>query len=303
MELHEVCDSLVHETEGVQACVFLDLETRLSLAQARRPGVGAVAIRRATRAAGDVFRGRLLRQLVRTLPTERLLEDFVREAQMTTTETHIFMSTVPRWNNAVLVCVTDKAVSIGLGWMAVHQAIDSIGQVPPESLSKAAEPQRELYSEPLGNTHTEQQHPDPLPEPQPVPLPEPKPEAVGPGRPAATSEDVPVARPAEPEPRLPAAKAADEAPTPERSRYPDRTPLATPAARARRDHHVYRGVRQQPRIEPAARTPVGEAPTDRPSAAPEDAQVKKPPEPEETKPALSKLSARAFFTPKRSTKT
>lgn len=289
MELHEVCDSLVHETEGVQACVFLDLETRLSLAQARRPGIGAVAIRRATRAAGDVFRSRLLRQLVRTLPTERHLEDFVREAQMTTTGMHIFMSTVPRWNNAVLVCVTDKAVSIGLGWMAVHQAIDSIEQVPPESLSKAAELQRKLYPE--------QRHPDPLPEPRP--------ETVEPRRTATTSEDVPVAQPVEPRPRLPATRAADEAPPPRRSRSPDPTPVATPkaTARARRDQHVYRGVRQQPRIGPAPSTPVVEEPTDRPSAAPEETQTKKPSEPKETKPALGKLSARAFFTPKKGTKT
>lgn len=135
MELQSVCDDLVDETEGLVVCVLLDLETGLTLAQASRPGVEPVAVESVGRAAGTMFRGKLIGQFVRSLPTPRSIEGFVREAQITTANTYRFMSTLPGWNNALLVFVTDKTVSIGLGWMAVHQAFDRLLQARPGSVA------------------------------------------------------------------------------------------------------------------------------------------------------------------------
>lgn len=132
MELQEICDSLVHETDGVRACLVLDLQTSLTLTQCLEPGFGTADVLQATRAAVGVFRGKLLRQFVRTLPGDRAADGFVREAQVTTMDSHLFMSALPRFPDALLICVTEKSVNIGMGWMAVHQALDRLREDPPE---------------------------------------------------------------------------------------------------------------------------------------------------------------------------
>ena len=132
MELLEVCESLVQETDGVRACVVLDLETSLTLAQCLERGFGNAEVLQATRIAGSIFRSKLLRQFVRTLPGDRGADGFVREAQVTTAGMHLFMSSLAKFPNALLVCVTEKSVNIGMGWMAVHQALDHLREDPPE---------------------------------------------------------------------------------------------------------------------------------------------------------------------------
>ena len=132
MELLEVCESLVHETDGVRACVVLDMETSLTLAQCLEPGFANADVLQATRIAGGIFRGKLLRQFVRTLPGDHDADGFVREAQVTTAGMHLFMSSLAKFPNALLVCVTEKSVNIGMGWMAVHQALDHLREDPPE---------------------------------------------------------------------------------------------------------------------------------------------------------------------------
>ena len=278
MELQEVCDSLVHETEGVQACVVLDLETSLTLSQSRRAGIGGATIRQASRAAGDIFRGRLLRQLARTLPTEPPLEDFVREAQMTTTVAHLFMSSVPGWNNGLLVCVTDKTVSIGLGWMAVHQAIDHIAEVPPENAFRAAQASEQQPDPALGSTSAED------------------PESRGrteAGQHAKTGQDAEPVRTAPRHRELPPVIAEASAP----SAPP---PVVTVPARSAERTSYYRGVPVQ-RAQTEKKPLAGKTPEDNPG--PETgADEKGEAETLESKPEVGKLSARAFFAPRKSPK-
>ncbi|MYF31064.1 MAG: hypothetical protein F4169_19870, partial [Gammaproteobacteria bacterium] len=60
---------------------------------------------------------------------------------MTFENTYHFMATIPGWSSALLVFVTDKAVSIGLGWMAVHQAYDRVLQARPGAAAPETEPE------------------------------------------------------------------------------------------------------------------------------------------------------------------
>ena len=133
MELQSVCDNLVDESDGLVACMLLDLETGLTLAYAGRHGFDAAAAERIMRAAGTMFRGQLVEQFARSLPKPKPVGGFVREVQITTTNTYHFMSTLPGWPNTLLIFVTDKSLSIGLGWMAVHQAFDRLLQAEPDS--------------------------------------------------------------------------------------------------------------------------------------------------------------------------
>ena len=282
MELQEVCDSLVHETEGVQACVVLDLETSLTLSQSRRAGIGGATIRQASRAAGDIFRGRLLRQLARTLPTEPPLEDFVREAQMTTTVAHLFMSNLPGWNNGLLVCVTDKTVSIGLGWMAVHQAIHHIAEIPPEAAYRAAQAREQQPDPTVGSTSPGD------------------PESVGRTEAEQHAETGQTAKPMRTAPRHREPPQQRVRREPEEAPAPPPTPPAVTVPARSAEQTYYRGVpvqRAQTEKEPLA----GKTPEDNPG--PETGTDEKGKgKAQESKPGVGKLSARAFFAPRKSPK-
>ena len=60
MEAHDICDSLAHETEGVRACVVLDLDTGFTLLSSRRAVVDAAEVRRMVRTACLVCQNKLL---------------------------------------------------------------------------------------------------------------------------------------------------------------------------------------------------------------------------------------------------
>ena len=130
MGLQNVCDGLIEETDGLLACIVLDLDTGLPLANSCREGMDMAAAGAVTRRLGGLFRSRSL-GFVPSSPTPPTSRGVVREAQITTGSTYHFMATVPGWDGALLVFVTEKAVSIGLGWMAVHQAIDRVLQARP----------------------------------------------------------------------------------------------------------------------------------------------------------------------------
>ncbi len=126
MELQRVCQDIVGETQGVLACLLVDLDTGLTLAEARRAGVELEAEWLA-RSACLIFRGGHMSQFVSALSPQRSLAEYMKEAQITTANSRQFLSVLPVRPNTVLVLVTEKAMSIGLGWMAVHQSEGRFG--------------------------------------------------------------------------------------------------------------------------------------------------------------------------------
>ena len=129
MELQQVCQGIVGESEGVLACGLVDLDTGLMLAEERSAGAEAEAAG-LVRCADLTFRSPLMEQFVAALPHRRSLVEYVQEAQITTANTRQYLSVLPGRPNTVLVLVTNKAMSIGLGWMTVRQSEARFG--PPE---------------------------------------------------------------------------------------------------------------------------------------------------------------------------
>ena len=259
MELLEVCESLVQETDGVRACVVLDLQTSLTLAQCLERGFGNADVLQATRIAGGIFRGKLLRQFVRTLPGDRGADGFVREAQVTTAGMHLFMASLAKFPNALLVCVTEKSVNIGMGWMAVHQALDHLREDPPELQAPGG-----------------QGAPPPVAKPD-FPVTEPAPASSS--QPAAAVRPVDSSRP---EPSVgpePAQKG------PSLIRGPEVAASAIPTVTARAPAPVPPSSKAAaPKTSEPGDSAAGDAP----------AEETKPAE----KPGVGKLSARGFFAPK-----
>lgn len=158
MELQDVCDSLLEETEGLLACVVLDLDTGLTIANSSREGRDAVAV---AHRMGSLFRSKAQDRFVQSVAVPSVSAGDVREAQVTTGGAYHFMATLPGWSSALLIFVTERTISIGLGWMAVHQALDRVSQARPGTVATETqrEPQTSQSAAPHGDPSPPEQRP------------------------------------------------------------------------------------------------------------------------------------------------
>ena len=240
MGLQNVCDSLVGETDGLLACILLDLDTGLTLATSCREGVDAAVASTVARHLGGLFHSKSL-----TLTTPRHAEGLVREAQVTSRNTYHFMATLPGWSNALLVFVTERVVSIGLGWMAVHQAFDRVLQARPGSATNQVS--QEPRTAPPAAPEPRSQPPAAATPQTPPPVapsdrPEPSKARLGPPsgiRPAATSSA------SSPRQAIPPAAQAPrrQVPTPAAPERQAMPPVTQPAPRPDSDEPA-RGIPQ-----------------------------------------------------------
>ena len=145
MDMQRVCAALLEEVDGALGSIVIDMQTGLTVAAEYRPGsaVNESIVNLVSVVSANMFGGRLMRQFEAALAVEpRQGNGFVREVQMTTATTNQFMAAIPGWNEGVFVLVTDKQVSLGLGWMAVHRVIARLQ-------SNAAPPTRDANPRPL----------------------------------------------------------------------------------------------------------------------------------------------------------
>ena len=181
MDLQEICDGVITENKALLNCLVFDLHTDRTLASASRPdsALQATDINAALGTGKELFRGRYVDQFVQSLATGLIAtRGFVREVQITNAHNYQFMAAIPGSDDAVLVLFTDKTLTLGLGWMAVHQAQDllaeSLGVEPrvhgeyttPHPAPPAPEPPSEAAVDPRPvPPPTEEATPEPLPNP------------------------------------------------------------------------------------------------------------------------------------------
>ena len=140
MDLQHACAAVLDEVDGSLCCIVIDTQTGLTVAAEYRTGsvMDAGTINLVSVIGTNMFRGKLISQFRRSLATERASAAFVREVQMTTANTNHFMAAIPSWNEGIFVLVTDKSVSLGLGWMAVHRIVGQLGEAPAPNEADAA---------------------------------------------------------------------------------------------------------------------------------------------------------------------
>ena len=128
MRLQELCAQTVADVDGCLGCSVVDLETGLPLGieVAPRSIVGQEAMELMSAAGADYFRGRMVWQLELAMTGSQSATSFVQEIQTTTEHTSIFMSVVPGREDTLLVLITDKAANLGLGRIAMRQALARI---------------------------------------------------------------------------------------------------------------------------------------------------------------------------------
>lgn len=143
MDVQNACREVISEVDGSLGCIVIDMRTGLTVASECRQGaalndamIGLVSV-----ISTNMFGGQMIRRF------EELLDrpgpsaaGFVREVQMTTAQTNQFMSAIPGWQNGLLVLITNKSVSLGLGWMAVHRIVDRLRTLPSPAPQAAAAP-------------------------------------------------------------------------------------------------------------------------------------------------------------------
>lgn len=131
MKLQELCERTVADVDGCLGCAVVDLETGLPLGLevARGSILGQDAMELMSAASVEYFRGNLIWQLELAMAGGQSLSSFVQEIQATTAHTSIFMSVVPGRESNLLLLITDKAANLGLGRIAMRQAL---AQIPNE---------------------------------------------------------------------------------------------------------------------------------------------------------------------------
>lgn len=122
-------EAIVLEVEGALGCAVADLRTGALLGVAHRiPYFTHEYLEAVAAAAVEMFRGQTVRHVEdlvsfqRGRPSERLIE----EMQMTTRHTIHFMMVLPNHSEAVVVLITNRETSLGMGWSATRRSVISI---------------------------------------------------------------------------------------------------------------------------------------------------------------------------------
>ena len=219
MDMQQVCAATLDEVDGALGCIVMDMSTGLTVAAQYRPGsaVNDGTINLVSVVSANMFAGKLMRQFEGALAAAPA-PGFVREVQMTTANTNQFMAAIPGWNDGVFVLVTEKNVSLGLGWMAVHRVMERI-----QEGGQAVQPNQHLGAAAAHQPLPPQGAPHHVPVQQHAPAQSlaAQPSAAFVGAPQAPANDVP---------QLAAQPAAAEAMPPREAAAPAQA--ARPSARA-----------------------------------------------------------------------
>ena len=141
MDMQRACREIINEVDGSLGCIVIDTQTGLTVAAESRPGaaLNATMVDLLSIISTNMFSGQMVRRFEEALDRAGASDgSFVREVQMTTAQTNQFMSAIPGWNGGLLVLITDKSVSLGLGWMALHRVVKQLG-APTQAPSQVAD--------------------------------------------------------------------------------------------------------------------------------------------------------------------
>lgn len=149
MELQSLCERVLNDADRSLGCMVIDLDRGMEVTSMHESGAAldsndAAAVLRSSMA---LFRNKFADQILRTLPgNRRSANKFVKEAQISTKDTYQFMVRLPGWDDGLIVLITERSANLGLGWMALHQAVESFESIEPamlEAARQAATPERE----------------------------------------------------------------------------------------------------------------------------------------------------------------
>jgi hypothetical protein len=133
-DLNQLCQRLISNVNDALGAAVVDLESGLLLGVAHSvPYFTQSYLDAVAAAAVDMFRGNTISTVEKLLSQQRgeKIRHLLKEIQMSTEKTFHFMSIVPEKPNALLVLITGKKTSLGMGWRAVRLAVAEAAPLCP----------------------------------------------------------------------------------------------------------------------------------------------------------------------------
>lgn len=130
--LENACQTIYDEVDGAIATAVVDLNTGKPLAVYHRVSYFSQDyVDLVSAAAVDMFRGRTVQQVEERLSAQRnkSAHHSIKEVQMITEGTLHFMITLPDAPHIVVILVTTKKTSLGMGWASLRKSIPVISEL------------------------------------------------------------------------------------------------------------------------------------------------------------------------------
>jgi hypothetical protein len=132
--LDEITKEIFSTVNGALGCAVVDLSSGLLLSVSHNVSYFTQSfIEAAAAAAVDIFKGNNIIAVESLLAGQRgqTLENSIQEIQMTTMTTFHFMAVVPDKPTALLVLITNRKTSLGMGWASVRVNLPKIAPLVP----------------------------------------------------------------------------------------------------------------------------------------------------------------------------
>ncbi len=131
--LNEICQSVVSDVDDALACGIIDLTTGMLMgAHHNVPYFSQSYLDAVAAAAVELFRGKLVRRVEALLSKQRGSEvkNTFKEVFINSEKVFHFMSVVDG-KNSVVVLVTKKTTSQGMGWASLRNSLIEIREALP----------------------------------------------------------------------------------------------------------------------------------------------------------------------------
>lgn len=132
MSLQTICESIYSDVNGAIAVAVVDLSSGMPLQVYHRVSYFTQDyVDLVSAASVDMFRGRNVVKVEEQLADQRNrpLSHSIQEVLMTTEGTIHFMAVLPEKKDILALLVTNKKVSIGMGWAVLRNALPEISSL------------------------------------------------------------------------------------------------------------------------------------------------------------------------------
>ena len=132
MSLQTICESIYSDVNGAIAVAVVDLSSGMPLQVYHRVSYFTQDyVDLVSAASVDMFRGRNVAKVEEKLADKRNrpLSHSIQEVLMTTEGTIHFMAVLPEKKDILALLVTNKKVSIGMGWAVLRNALPEISSL------------------------------------------------------------------------------------------------------------------------------------------------------------------------------
>ncbi len=132
--LDQITQEIHRSVAGALGCAVVDLSSGLLLSVSHNVSYFTQTfIEAAAAAAVDIFKGRNIQAVENLLGNQRgqPVKNSIQEIQMATQGTYHFMSIIPEKPNALLMLITTRDTSLGMGWAAIRVNAPKISPLVP----------------------------------------------------------------------------------------------------------------------------------------------------------------------------